>query len=100
MVFLTVTPGVVAALLGFSLVVYWWIVARWRAHVRSTHRPAFLHLVNVFQIDVPAIGYTFPGLSMISAILAFFRYKAMMQEGYTKVNAGYNNRLLCPYLLC
>ena len=88
MVFLNVTPGVVAALLGFSLVIYRRIVARWRAHVRSTHYSAFIHLMRVFQVDVPAIGYTFPGLSMISAILAFFRYKAMMQEGYTKVNAG------------
>jgi len=28
--------------------------------------------MGVFQIDVPAIGYTFPGLSMMSAIMAFF----------------------------
>jgi len=28
---------------------------------------------------------------MISAIKAYFRYKEMMQEGYTKVSAGRNN---------
>jgi hypothetical protein len=55
--------------------------------VRSTHRSTSLSLMGVFQVDVPAIGYTFPVLSMISAILACFHYKEMMQEGYTKVNA-------------
>ena len=87
MMSITVTPGMAAVLLGFSLVVCWRIVVRWKAHVRSMHRSTSLHLINVFQVDVPAIGYTFPGLSMLSAIRACFHYKEMMQEGYTKVNA-------------
>jgi hypothetical protein len=54
--------------------------------VRSTLRSTSLHPMDVFQVDVPAIGYTFPGLSMISATLGCLHYKVMMQEGYTKVN--------------
>jgi len=100
MVFPTVTPWFAAALLSFSLVVCWRIVARWKAHVRSTHCSTFLKLTSVFQVDVPAIGYTFPGLSMVSAIIACFHYKEMMQEGYTKVSHGWNIGISCPYLLC
>jgi len=50
------------------------------------HRSTSLHLTNVFQVDVPAIGYTFPGLSIVGGIRAYFHYKERMQEGCTKVN--------------
>ena len=79
-------PKVAVVLLGFSLVVCWRIVVRWREHVRPTHRSTSLHVINVFQLNVPAIGYTFPVLSMVSAIRTCFYYKERMQKGYTKVN--------------
>ena len=44
--------------------------------------------MGVRQVDVPAIGYTFPGQSMVSVTIACFHYKEMMQEGYTEVSPG------------
>jgi hypothetical protein len=87
-----------AALLTLSLIVSWHVVARRRAHVRSTPLLSFPSFTEPVQVDVPAIGYALPGLSMISAIKACFRYKEMMQEGYTKVSIRCSNRVYCPIL--
>jgi hypothetical protein len=64
--------------------------------------PAVSLLAEPVQVDVPAIGYVIPGLSMISAIKACFRYKEMMQEGYSKVSTRNDNGpllLISPLLV-